>query len=696
MLLNGSRGTFSMTREPSAAILDPLRRLITRQTGSSLSDAQLLENFVTRRDEASFEVLVWRHGAMVLAVCKRVLRDSHEAEDAFQATFLVFARKAESIGRGEVVAAWLYKVAYRVALRLRVSVAKLSTSGEPTDAIPAPEVTGSADWLDLRPVLDDEIARLPEKYRAPFVLCYLEGRTNEEAATALGCPKGTVLSRLSRGREWLRSRLARRGVALSATAFALALSQNAASASVPAALVPPIVGAAGPFATGTAAAQLVPAHIAALTEGVLKTMTLFKVKTAAALVALALFGTGLAWAARGGTDAPAPAPVSAPEARAAHAEARTEANTAADGQREGQRDRPATVAPAISGNVTAVAQDGKSFTFETPPTERGGEPTKTTVKIGDKTTVLYDGVGRDGAKPTEGYAAKVSFEAGSKEVAAAVTFMAGAGWRGFDAAGQVGKVTDNKSLTLVVHPRDEPGREGRTKTIPLDDKTVLIFSNVGKDGAKITEGQQAMVWYADDGKTAGKVHFVGTAEERRRDEKRPDVVGKVRKVAPDGKTLTVEVPPTTRDGEPTMVTITLSDKATVLFHNVLANEAQVVPGLHAQVWLADASKNTAAKVSLTGTVPERWTTVSGKVVAVAKGGNSFTIEHPAAVRGEEPKRTEIKLTERTKVAFFGVGPDGAKIAEGMMAQATLLDGSADTASLVTFRDPSTRPGGRER
>src|SRR4051812_37360866 len=183
-----------MAREQPLAILDPLRRLISRQTGSSLTDAQLLDNFVTRRDEASFEVLVWRHGAMVLAVCKRVLRDRHEAEDAFQATFLVFARKAASIGRGEVVAAWLYKVAYRAALRMRASSAKQPTPGEVADTIPAPEPADDADWRDLKPVLDDEIARLPEKYRAPFVLCYLEGRTNEEAAAQLGCPKGTVLS----------------------------------------------------------------------------------------------------------------------------------------------------------------------------------------------------------------------------------------------------------------------------------------------------------------------------------------------------------------------------------------------------------------------------------------------------------------------------------------------------------------------
>ncbi|MBM3983894.1 MAG: RNA polymerase sigma factor, partial [Planctomycetes bacterium] len=203
-----------MPRDPSAAILDPLRRLVTRHSGSALSDAQLVENFVARRDQASFEVLVWRHGAMVLALCRRVLRDAHEAEDAFQAAFLVFARKAGAIGRGAAVGPWLYKVAYRVALRMRATAAKRGAPAEPVE-VPAPPGP-DPDWNDLRPVLDDEIARLPEKFRAPFVLCYLEGRTNEEAAEVLGCPKGTVLSRLARGRERLRARLARRGVALGA------------------------------------------------------------------------------------------------------------------------------------------------------------------------------------------------------------------------------------------------------------------------------------------------------------------------------------------------------------------------------------------------------------------------------------------------------------------------------------------------
>jgi RNA polymerase sigma factor (sigma-70 family) len=689
-----------MAREQPLAILDPLRRLINRQTGSSLTDAQLLENFVAHRDEPSFEVLVWRHGAMVLGVCKRVLRDSHEAEDAFQATFLVFARKAGSVGRGEVVAAWLYKVAYRIALRLRASAAKRPTPGELADDLPAPEPAGDAEWRELRPVLDDEIAQLPEKYRAPFVLCYLEGRTNEEAAAQLGCPKGTILSRLSRGREWLRTRLARRGVALTTTALALTLSQNAASASVPAALVPSTVGAALPFAAGTVAAELVPTHVVALAEGVLKTMTLIKLKIASAVLALALVGSGIAWAATGGEGdspvRPEPVAAAAPNAPAPITPA-TEANAAApaEGQREGQRDRPAAATPGLVGKVAAVAKDGKSFTVETPAAERGGEPTKTEVKFGAKAAVTYNGVGLNGAKPTEGYHAQVWFEANSKDVAATVTFGAGdGGRRGPDVTGVVVNGKDNKSVTLEGRPM-ERGAEPPKQAIPFDDKTVLVFSNVGKDEAKITAGYTASVWLGEDGKTATKVQFTGTGEPGRRDEKRPDTMGKVTKT--DGKTLVIEAP-AGRGEEPTKTTITLDDKTTMLFNNVPADGAKIVPDMQAHVWLTEGSKDTAAKVIFVGTVPERWATVSGKVADVLEtdmAGMMIVIEQPLAARGEEPKRTKIKLTDKTRVVFFGVGPGEAKPAVGMDVVVRLLDGSTDTAAQATFGKAAER-GGRDR
>jgi RNA polymerase sigma factor (sigma-70 family) len=174
-------------------VISHLRRLVGGKGGCTLTDAQLLEAFVRRRDEASFEVLVWRHGAMVLSLCQRILRDAHEAEDAFQATFLVFARKAGTIGKRDAVGSWLYKVAYRVALRVRAKAAKGGAGEELADDLPAREAGDDVVWRDLRPVLDEEIDRLPEKYRVPFVLCYLQGHTNEEAAEQIGCPKGTIL-----------------------------------------------------------------------------------------------------------------------------------------------------------------------------------------------------------------------------------------------------------------------------------------------------------------------------------------------------------------------------------------------------------------------------------------------------------------------------------------------------------------------
>lgn len=686
-----------MEREQPVAILDPLRRLINRQAGNALSDAQLLENFVTRRDEASFEVLVWRHGAMVLALCKRVLRDAHEAEDAFQATFLVFARKADSIGRGEVLAAWLYKVAYRIAIRLRAAAAKRSASAEPTEAIPAPKTGGDTDWHDLKPVLDDEIARLPEKYRTPFVLCYLEGRTNEEAATLLGCPKGTVLSRLARGRERLRTRLAKRGVALTAVTFALTVSQNAASASVPAALVTPTVSAAIPFAAGSAATEHVPAHIAALAEGAMKTMTSVKLKAASAVLALAMLGTSIAWAARNGeSDSPAPAPTpSTPTTSPREAlapVAALPAPTLAAAPVEAQRERPATVAPAVAGKVTSIAKDGKSFSVAIAARDRGGEVHTTVVKLGDKATIIYNGVGLDGAKPTEGYFAQVWFEGDSKEVASKVIFGPGdGGRRGPDVAGIVVEGKDNKSVTLEGRPQ-ERGAEAPKHTVPFDNKTVLVFSNVEKDGARITAGYQASVWYADDGKTAAKVQFTGSSEPARRDEKRPEMMGKVTEVI-EGKSLVLEAQPTGRGEEPKKVTITLTDKTTVVFNNVPLDGAKITPGMQAGVWLADGSKDTAAKVLFIGATPERWTMVTGKVIAVAKDGKSFSVEG-VTKRGEEPKRVEVKLTDKTQLSFFGVGPGEAKITEGMVAQVRLLDGSTDTAGQVIFSKAGERGDGR--
>jgi RNA polymerase sigma factor (sigma-70 family) len=210
-------------------ILRYVRRLF-RPGDPGVTDAELLQRFVAGRDEAAFELLVWRHGPMVLGVCKRILHDEHAAEDAFQATFVALARAAGSLGGIQSVGGWLYTVATRTARRARARAGRRALVEQPLGDRPVAARGGdpgdAAAQKDLRRLLDAEVARLPEKYRAAFVLCYLEGKTNEEAAEQLGCPKGTVLSRLARARERLRERLADHGFLLGAVPFAQFLLDN--------------------------------------------------------------------------------------------------------------------------------------------------------------------------------------------------------------------------------------------------------------------------------------------------------------------------------------------------------------------------------------------------------------------------------------------------------------------------------------
>jgi RNA polymerase sigma factor (sigma-70 family) len=194
------------------AALHHLRRLIHKQGASGADDRRLLERFIGERDEAAFEVLVWRHGPMVLAMGQRLLRNQHDAEDLLQATFLTLVRKAATIGKRESLGSWLYKVAYRIALRVRTRAARTSASTRPTEPASESVEVDQAIRSEVRPLLDAAIRQLPERYRAPIVLCYLQGKTNREAADQLGCPIGTVSSRLVRGRELLRKHLTRHGV----------------------------------------------------------------------------------------------------------------------------------------------------------------------------------------------------------------------------------------------------------------------------------------------------------------------------------------------------------------------------------------------------------------------------------------------------------------------------------------------------
>lgn len=262
-------------------ILHQLNHLPGVPGGGALTDGQLLGRFVSRRDEAAFELLVRRHGPLVWGVCRRVLGSPHDAEDAFQATFLVLVRRAVSLDRTRPLSAWLYGVACRVALRAREAAARRRQHERAAGRAEEWHESG-AEARDLRRVLDEELNRLPEKYRVPLILCYLEGKTHEEAAQQLGWPLGTLKCRVLRGREQLRHGLARRGLGASAP-----LPTVPPPAVAPSALVGVTLAASLEFAAGSATAGPASLQAVALAQGVLKTMTVSKLKIAATLLLLA-------------------------------------------------------------------------------------------------------------------------------------------------------------------------------------------------------------------------------------------------------------------------------------------------------------------------------------------------------------------------------------------------------------------------
>jgi RNA polymerase sigma factor (sigma-70 family) len=253
----------------------------------------LLGAFLSRRDESAFEALVRRHGPMVLGVCRRVLGDLDEVEDAFQATFLVLARQAASIRGREAVGNWLYGVAYRTALHAhRVRFRRQAREKQVKD-MPHPQVVPDDQWQELQSLLDQELSGLPDKYRLPVVLCDLEGRARKDVARQLRIPEGTLSNRLSTARKMLARRLRRHGLTLPAGAVATFLSQARASAFVSAQLLGPTVQAATLLAARQTAAAIVSPRVLTLMEGTVRSMLLTKLKTVFSLVlVVGLLGLG--------------------------------------------------------------------------------------------------------------------------------------------------------------------------------------------------------------------------------------------------------------------------------------------------------------------------------------------------------------------------------------------------------------------
>jgi RNA polymerase sigma factor (sigma-70 family) len=274
-----------------SSFLRRLTRGMAAESSREQPDRQLVERLLAGPDEAAFEVVVRRHGPMVYRVCWRVLRQEQDTEDAFQATFLILARQLHTVRKHGSLASWLHGVAHRVALKTRAQAATRCRCERQAGAETFPRE--GTTWRELRLALDAELQRLPENWRLPLILCYLEGQTQDEAARQLGWSERTLRRRLEEARAALGRRLTGRGVVWTAALSAVLLSDCVAPAALAPGLVGPTVEAAASIAAGQAARAAVSAKVTALTEGVLKTMFARKLKiAAAALVLLAAVAVG--------------------------------------------------------------------------------------------------------------------------------------------------------------------------------------------------------------------------------------------------------------------------------------------------------------------------------------------------------------------------------------------------------------------
>ncbi len=303
------------------SLLHHLRSLAAKQANGALPDRQLLEAFLTQRSEAAFAALVRRHGPMVLSVCRRVLGNHHDAEDAFQAVFLIFARKAERIRKQDSVSSFLHGVAYHVAANLRLSATRRAARERRQARPPCDDPCDDLTWRELRSVLDEELAKLPEQCRTPLVLCYLEGKTQDEAVRLLGWSKSTFRRRLEQGRDTLGRRLTRRGVTLSAALSAPLLADAEAKAALSPLLIASTVRAGLASATGQTTGALISTQVASLVQCGVGSLLTKKASIAVVLLVSLILGIGGLLAHRAvpsgvRTEAPAaPPPQSSPARR---------------------------------------------------------------------------------------------------------------------------------------------------------------------------------------------------------------------------------------------------------------------------------------------------------------------------------------------------------------------------------------------
>jgi RNA polymerase sigma factor (sigma-70 family) len=283
-----------MAMGPEKLVVQRIQQLLRQGNWDALSDGELLREYVLGKDSAALERLIGRLSPMVWGVCRRLLREQHDAEDAFQTTFLVLVRKAHTIVNRQAVGSWVYRVAYHAATRAQLHLARRRAREmrltEMSGAEPSP-----ADLREATALLDQEINKLSEKYREVLSLCCLQGKTNEQAAHELGCPVGTVAVRLSRARDQLRTRLGRCGLALSTAQLANLLAETARAMPVPATLLRSTVAAATVLPAGGTPAGAFSSAVLAAGDEVVRHLGYRKLKLAAVCLAGGLSLAGSGW-----------------------------------------------------------------------------------------------------------------------------------------------------------------------------------------------------------------------------------------------------------------------------------------------------------------------------------------------------------------------------------------------------------------
>jgi RNA polymerase sigma factor (sigma-70 family) len=370
-----------MLNRQQEVVLPHLCRLFGNSPGRDLPDADLLDRFLARCDAEAFAALVRRHGPTVFGVCRRVLRHTQDAEDAFQATFLVLARKARSIARRGALGSWLYGVARRVALKARDDAVRRRRH-ERRAANGTGEQAACADTGDaVGHILDEEVNRLPDKYRQPVVLCYFDGKTYQEAARLLGWPAGTTAARLARARALLHTRLVRRGVTLSSGALAVRLAEGTTAAAEACLLAEATANAAVRWLIDPATAA-VSIPVIALTQGVVNAMVMQRLKALASVllvVGLLVGGAGALWRF-GGTAPAAAAGRPAEGLTAGGGRSGEEGRVAAD--RPSPPEEPDLSPPSAAGTLGQAEKPlGAPPRALAPPAGNGSRPSQTRIGL---------------------------------------------------------------------------------------------------------------------------------------------------------------------------------------------------------------------------------------------------------------------------------------------------------------------------